>query len=113
MRKQHTESESLQCCRNVGVERWKLYKTDESVKEHLREPFAYKCPLRQDQLSDKMISGALLGYVQCDIEVTEHLKIQVSNYLPNSKNTEACRQNIGSLMQKYAEKQVLYTNRSE
>ena len=29
---------------------WKLYKTDVSVKEHLRESFPYKRSLRQDQL---------------------------------------------------------------
>ena len=66
----YTFNELLEC------EWWKLYKTDVSLKEQLRESFHYKRPLRQDQLMDKIKSGELFGYVQCEIEVPERLKEQ-------------------------------------
>ena len=53
---------------------WKLYETHVSVKEHLRNSFPYKRPLHQDQILDKIKSGALSDYVQCDIKVPEHLR---------------------------------------
>ena len=48
------------------VEMWecewrKLYKTDISVKERLRESFPFKSPLRQNQFLYKIKSGALFG----------------------------------------------------
>ena len=53
---------------------WSLYKTDASVKSHLRENFHYKRPLSEEQLLQGITDGQLFGYVQCDIEVPEHLR---------------------------------------
>ena len=49
MRKQYIEQKGY-----IVVEMWEYawsepYKADVSVKEHLRDLFPYKCPLRQDQ----------------------------------------------------------------
>ena len=98
--------ERLHCCRNVG--KWMVESLDDwCALEHLRESFPYKRPLRQDQLLDKIKSGALFGYVRCDIKVPDHLREKFVNFPPIFKNTNVCRQYIGPLMQEYAEKKGL------
>ena len=84
---------------------WDLYKTTTCVKEHLRESFPYKRPLREESLLEQIRSGNLFGYVQCDIEVPEELKKKFANFPPIFKNTNLGRHDIGSLMQDYAEKE--------
>ena len=84
-----------QCIQEKGytvVKMWecewsKLYNTGVSVKEHLRESFPYKLPLRQDHLLDKIKSGALFGHAQCDIEVPEQLREKLATFSPNFKKT--------------------------
>ena len=49
------------------------------------------------------IDRIAFGYVQCDIEVPEHLRRFFSNYPPVFKNTVASREDIGVLMREYAE----------
>ena len=51
------------------------------------------------------IDGRLFGYVQCDIEVPEHLRSYFSNFPPIFKNTVVSREDIGTLMREYAEKE--------
>ena len=53
---------------------WSLYKTDAPVKSYLGANFPYKRPLSEEQLLQQIIDGRLFGYVQCDIEVPEHLR---------------------------------------
>ena len=84
---------------------WSLDKTDASVKSHLRENFPYKRPLSEEQLLQGTIDGRLFGYVQCDIEVPEHLRSYFSNFPPIFKNTVVTREDIGTLMKDYAEKE--------
>ena len=57
------------------------------VKEHLRESFPYKRPLRVKNLLEQIRSGKLFGYVQCDIEVPEELKKKFASFPPIFKNT--------------------------
>ena len=52
-----------------------------------------------------IIDGQLLGYVQCDIEVPEHLHDYISNVPPILKSTAVRRNDIGNLMKQYAEKE--------
>ena len=84
---------------------WRLYKTDATVKSHLRENFPYKCPLSEEGLLQEIHDGRLFGYVQCDIEVPEHLRDYFSNFPPIIKNTVVSSDDIGNLMKKYAEKE--------
>ena len=88
---------------------WSLYKTDASVKSHLRENFPYKRPLSEEQLLQGIIDGRLFGYVHCDIEVAEHLRSYFSNYPPIFKNTVVSREDNGNLMREYAEKEKFMT----
>ena len=85
---------------------WNLYKTT-CVKEHLRESFPYKRPLREESLLEQIRSGKLFGYVQCDIEVPGELKEKFANFPPIFKKTIVGQHDIVSLMQDYAEKHGL------
>ena len=85
---------------------WSLYRTDASVKSHLRKNFPYRRPLSEEGLMQGVIDGRLFGYVQCDIEVPEHLRDYFSNLPPIFKNTAVSRDDIGNLMKQYAEKEI-------
>ena len=50
-----------------------------------------------------IIEGRLFGYVQCDIEVPEHLRDFSPNFYPIFKNIVVSRDDIGNLMKQYAE----------
>ena len=54
-----------------------------------------------------IIDGRLFGYVQCDIEVPEHLRDYFSNFPPIFKNIAVSRDDIGNLMKQYAEKEII------
>ena len=84
---------------------WSLYKTDASLKGHLRKNFPYRRPLSEENFMQEISNGQLFGYVQCDIEVLEHLRNYFSNFLPIFKNTAVSRNDIGNLMKQYAEKE--------
>ena len=84
---------------------WSLYKTDASVKCQLRENFPYKRPLSEEQLLQGIIDGQLFDYVQCDIEVLEHLRSCFSNFHPIFKNFVVSREDVGTLMREYTEKE--------
>ena len=86
---------------------WNLYQTTTCVKQHLRESFPYKRPLREESLLEQIRSGKLFGYAQCDIEVPEVLRKKFANFLPTFNNTNVGRHDIGSLMKDYAEKEGL------
>ena len=84
---------------------WCLYKTDASVKSHLRENLLYKRSLSEEQLSQGNIDGQLSGYVPYEIEIPEHLRLYFA-YLPlKFKNTVVRSENICLLMREYAEKE--------
>ena len=65
----------------------------------------YKRPLSEEQLLQGIIDGRFFGYVQCDIEVPEHLRDYFSKFPPIFKNTVVSRNDIGHLMKEYAEKE--------
>ena len=73
----------------------------------MRVSFPYKRPLREETLLEQIRSGNLFGFVQCDIEVTEELKMNFATFPPVFKNTNVGRHDIGLLMKDYAEKEGL------
>ena len=107
MRKQYNKEKRYNDDEMWECEWWNLYKTTACVKEHLRESFPYKRPLRDGRLLEQKRSGKLFGYVQCDIEVPEELKKNFANFPPFFKITNVGRHDIGSLMKEYAEKEGL------
>ena len=61
--------------------------------------------MSEEQLLQGIIDGRPFGYVQCDIEVLEHLRHYFSNFPPIFKNTLVSRDDFGNLMKYYAEKE--------
>ena len=86
---------------------WSLYKTDASVKSHLRKNFPYRSPLSEEGLMQGIIDGLLLFNVQCDVEVPELLSDYFSNFPPIFKKTAVSRDDIGNLTKQYAEKEKI------
>ena len=82
---------------------WRLYKTTNIVKQHVREHFRYRHSLAGEQLLEEIKKGQLFGYVQCDIEVPENLTSKFNNFPPIFKNTLVNMNDIGDLMKNYAE----------
>ena len=84
---------------------WRLYKTTNTVKQHIREHFPYRRSLAAEQLLEEIKKGKLFGYVQCDIEVPEFLRSKIDNFRPIFKNTLVSKNDIGDLMKTYAEEE--------
>ena len=61
MRKQYTKEKGYNVVEMWEREWWNLYKTTTFVKEHLRESFPYKRPLREKNLLEQIRSGKLFG----------------------------------------------------
>ena len=80
MRRDYIQQKGYQIVEMWECEWWPLYKTDASIKSHLRENFPYRRPLSEQGLMQRIIDGRLFDYVQCDIEVPEHLRDYFSNF---------------------------------
>ena len=86
---------------------WRLYKTTNTVKQHIRKHFLYRRSLAYEQLLGEIKEGKLSGYVQCDIEVPENFRSNFVNFPPKFRNTLVSRNDIGDLMKNYAEEERL------
>ena len=82
-----------------------MYKTAIVVKQHLRESFSYRMPLR------KTFGKCLTRncYIQYDIELPVDLREASANFPPNFKNINVGTDDIGPFMKEYAEKEGLLT----
>ena len=109
MRRDYKQENGYQINEMWDCEWWNLYKTNASVKSHFRENFPYKRTLNEEQLLRGIFDEQLLGYVQCDIEVPEHLRSYFSNFPPIFKKTVVSGEDIGDLMREYAEKEKFLT----
>ena len=74
---------------------WRLYKTTNTVKQHIREQFRYRRSLAAEQLLEEIKEGKLFGYVECDIEVPGKLRSKFDNFPPFFKNTLVSKSDIG------------------
>ena len=73
---------------------WRLYRTTTNVKLHIRENLPYRQSLTEQQLLKGIKKGSLFGYVQCDIEVPENLRVNFANFPPIYKNTLVSKNDI-------------------
>ena len=62
----------------------------------------FKKYLSQDQIIQYIQDGHLFGFVECDIQVPEHLKEYFSEMTPIFKNVDVCLDDVGEFMQEYA-----------
>ena len=88
MRKHYIKEKGNNVVEMWECELWNLYETTRCVKQHLRESFPYKRPLREESLLEQIKSGKLFGYVHCDIEVPEVLKKKFAKFPPISKKNK-------------------------
>ena len=86
MRKQYIKKKGYNVVERWECVWWNLYKTTTCFKEHLKESFPYKRPLREEGLLEQMGSAKLFGYVHCVIEVFKVLKKNFANFPPIFKN---------------------------
>ena len=73
LRRHYIQEKGFKFIEICECESWRLYKTTNTVKQHIREHFPYRRSLAAEQLLE-MKKGKLIGYVQCDIEVPENLR---------------------------------------
>ena len=75
------------------------------IKVYLQQHRTYthfKKYLNQNQIIQYIQDGHLFGFVECDIEVPDHLKDYFSEMTPIFKNTEVSLKDVGQHMQEYA-----------
>ena len=74
MRKEYIQQKGYKITEMWECNWWEIYQTDAPVKRYLRANFPFKRPLSKEQLLQGIIDGRPFGYVQCCIEVPEHLR---------------------------------------
>ena len=105
MRKEYIQQKGYRVIEMWECKWWNLYRTDATVKNHLRANFPYQRSLSEERLMQEIKCGKLFGYVQCDLKVPEHLRAYFANFPPIFKNYVVGRNDIGDLMKEYAEKE--------
>ena len=65
-------------------------------------PFThFKKYLTQDEIIQYIQDGCIFGFVECDIEVPDHLKDYFLEMMPILKNVDVCFDDVGEFMQNY------------
>ena len=103
LRRSYTQGKSFTVIEMCECEWWRLYNTTTNVNLHIWENFPYRRSLTEQQLLEGMKIGSLFGYVQCNIEVPENLRVNFANFPPIFKITLISKNDIGELMKTYAE----------
>ena len=82
---------------------WKELRKEPDVKIFLDIPRHRKWTMTEQQILAAVIDGTLLGMVECDIRVPEHLQDHFTEMQPVFKNVTVTRDDIGPYMRQYAE----------
>ena len=88
---------------------WKMCKTVNIVKRHLRGCFSYEIFLREEILLGNIKCGSLFGYVECDIEVSENLRETFATFPPILKNINVGRDEKSPFKKNYDKKEGILT----
>ena len=105
MKKHYKKEKGFNVIGTWECEWWRLYKTTNIVKQHIREVFLYRRSFAAEQLLEEIKKRKLFGNVQCDIEVPENLRPKFNKFPPIFKNTLVSRSDIGDVMKNYAEEE--------
>ena len=108
LRRHYIQEKHFKVIEMWECEWWRLYKTTNRVKQHIRERFPNRRSLAAEKLLEEKKEGKLFGYVQCDTEVPENFRSNFNNFLPIFKNTLVSKSDIGDLMKNYAEEEALW-----
>ena len=103
LKRHYTQEKGFKVIEVWECEWWRLYKTTNTVKQHIRDHFPSRRSLAAEQLLEEIKKGKLFGYVLCDIEVPAKLRSKFINFPPIFKNTLVSKSDIGDLMKRYAE----------
>ena len=98
MRRHYIQEKGYKIIEMWECEWWRLYKTTNTVKQHIRKHFPYRRSLAAEQLLEEIKEGKFFEYVQCDVEVPENLRSKFANFPPTFENTLVSRCDIGDLM---------------
>ena len=82
---------------------WKMYKTDNIVKQRLRESFPLQNTSQRRKTFGKYQIWKFDCDVQCDIQVPENLGYYFSNFPPLLKNIMLVKMTFVRLWRKYRE----------
>ena len=85
LRRHCTREKVYKVVEMLECEWWRLYKTSNTVEQHIREHFPYRRSVAAEQLSEEIKEGKLFGYVQCDFDVPENLRANFANFLHYSR----------------------------
>ena len=107
LRRHYIQKKGFKFIEMWQCKRWRLYKTTNTVEQHIREHFPYRRSLGAEQLLEEIKKAKVFGYVQCDIEVPENLRGNFANFPPIFKNTLVSKCDIGDFMKNYAEEEKL------
>ena len=92
--------------KSSGKKDWQALVTHQpEIQAYLKQHRTYthfKKYLNQNQIIQYIQDGRLFGFVECDIEVPDHLKDYFSEMTPIFKNTEVSLKDVGQHMQDYA-----------
>ena len=105
LRRDYLEKKGFTVIEMWEYEWWRLYKTTSNVKLHIRENFPNRRSVTEHQLFEKIKKRNLFGYVHCDIEVPETLKVNFASFSPIFKNTLVGKDDNGHLMKTYVEEE--------
>ena len=103
MRRDYIQEKGFTVIEMWEYEWWRHYKTITIVKLHIRERFPYRRSLTEHHFQEEIEKGNLFGYVQCDNEIPGNLRAKFANFPPVFKNTLFSKNDIGDLMNTYAE----------
>ena len=81
---------------------WESFKTNDSIKNHVRTHFPYERAVFTDFLLAKIKDESLFGYAQCDLVVPDELKSKIAVFPSIFKNTEVGRNDFGDYTKNYA-----------
>ena len=92
--------------KSSGKKDWQAFLTQRpEIKAYLAQHRTYahfEKYLTQDQIIQYIKDGHLFGFVECDIEVPEHLKEYLLEMTPIFKNNNVSLDDVGEFMQNYA-----------
>ena len=106
LRRHYIQEQGFKVIETWECEWWRLDKTTNTVKQHIREHFPYRRSLAGEQLLEEIKKGKLFG----DFGVPENLRSKFNNFPPIFKNTLIGKSDIGDLMKNYAEEERLLSH---
>ena len=107
MKRHYIQEKGFKVNEKWECEWWRLYKTTNTVKQHIGEHFPYRRSLAAEQLLEEIREGKVVGYVQSNIGVPEKLRAKFANFSPIFKNTLVTNNDISDLIKNYAEEERL------